>query len=124
MGCRVLVVDDSEVLRKIVNFNLTKEGFTVEEAKDGVEALEKIKSNKPDLIVLDIMMPHLNGFEVLKRIRSDQETSNIPVIILTAKGGEDDAKTALQYGANGFLTKPFSPLKLIEEVRRVTKCVK
>lgn len=122
MGCRVLVVDDSEVLRKIVGFNLTKEGFTVEEAKDGVEALEKMKSQKPDLVILDIMMPNLNGFEVLKRMRSDPEMSNVPVIILTAKGGESDAKTALQYGANGFLTKPFSPLKLIEEVRRVTKC--
>lgn len=122
MGCRVLVVDDSEVLRKIVGFNLSKEGFTVEEAKDGVEALEKMKSQKPDLVILDIMMPNLNGFEVLKRMRSDPEISNVPVIILTAKGGENDAKTALQYGANGFLTKPFSPLKLIEEVRRVTKC--
>lgn len=122
MGCRVLVVDDSEVLRKIVGFNLSKEGFTVEEAKDGVEALEKMKSQKPDLVILDIMMPNLNGFEVLRRMRSDPETSGIPVIMLTAKGGENDAKTALQYGANGFLTKPFSPLKLIEEVRRVTKC--
>lgn len=115
-------MDDSEVLRKIVGFNLSKEGFTVEEAKDGVEALEKMKSQKPDLVILDIMMPNLNGFEVLRRMRSDPETSGIPVIMLTAKGGENDAKTALQYGANGFLTKPFSPLKLIEEVRRVTKC--
>lgn len=122
MGCRVLIVDDSDVLRKIVSFNLTKEGFIVEEARDGLEALEKLKANKPDLVILDIMMPHLNGFEVLKRMRADPELSNIPVIILTAKGGENDAKTALSIGANGFLTKPFSPVKLVEEVRRVTQC--
>ncbi|HBT38638.1 MAG: response regulator [Pseudothermotoga sp.] len=121
MGCRVLVVDDSDVLRKIVSFNLTKEGYVVEEARDGVEGLEKMKSNKPDLVILDVMMPHLNGFEVLKRMRADPELLNIPVIILTAKGGENDAKMALQSGANGFLTKPFSPVKLIEEVRRVTQ---
>ncbi|KUK03862.1 MAG: Response regulator receiver protein [Thermotoga sp. 50_1627] len=117
----MLVVDDSDVLRKIVSFNLTKEGYVVEEARDGVEGLEKMKSNKPDLVILDVMMPHLNGFEVLKRMRADPELLNIPVIILTAKGGENDAKMALQSGANGFLTKPFSPVKLIEEVRRVTQ---
>ncbi|MGB9790683.1 response regulator transcription factor [Thermotoga caldifontis] len=122
MSCRVLVVDDSDVLRKIVGFNLSKEGFIVEEARDGVEALERMASAKPDLVILDIMMPRLNGFEVLKRMRTDPELSSIPVIVLTAKGGEDDAKTALQNGANGFLTKPFSPVKLIEEVRRVTGC--
>ncbi len=118
----MLVVDDSDVLRKIVGFNLSKEGFIVEEARDGVEALERMASAKPDLVILDIMMPRLNGFEVLKRMRTDPELSSIPVIVLTAKGGEDDAKTALQNGANGFLTKPFSPVKLIEEVRRVTGC--
>lgn len=122
MGCRVLIIDDSDVLRKIVSFNLTKEGYVVEEARDGLEGLEKMKSNKPDLVILDIMMPHLNGFEVLKRMRADSELSNVPVIILTAKGGENDAKMALQSGANGFLTKPFSPVKLVEEVRRVTRC--
>jgi DNA-binding response OmpR family regulator len=122
LGCRVLVVDDSDVLRKIVSFNLTKEGYVVEEARDGLEGLEKMKSNKPDLVILDVMMPHLNGFEVLKRMRADPELSNVPVIILTAKGGENDAKMALQSGANGFLTKPFSPVKLVEEVRRVTRC--
>lgn len=124
MSCRVLVVDDSDVLRKIVGFNLTREGFIVEEARDGVEALEKMASAKPNLVILDIMMPRLNGFEVLKRMRADPELSNIPVIVLTAKGGEDDARTALQNGANGFLTKPFSPVKLIEEVRRVTGCAR
>lgn len=119
MGYRVLVVDDSEVLRKIVSFNLTREGYSVDEAKDGKEALEKLQQIKPDLVILDIMMPYVDGFEVLRRMRKDPELANIPVIMLTAKGGEDDPKTALELGANGFLTKPFSPIKLLEEVRRV-----
>ncbi|WP_041082894.1 response regulator [Thermotoga profunda] len=119
MGYRVLVVDDSEVLRKIVSFNLTREGYSVDEAKDGKEALEKLQQIKPDLVILDIMMPYIDGFEVLKRMRKDPELAHIPVIMLTAKGGEDDPKTALELGANGFLTKPFSPIKLLEEVRRV-----
>ncbi len=119
MGYRVLVVDDSEVLRKIVSFNLTREGYQVDEAKDGREALEKLRQIKPDLVILDIMMPYVDGFEVLRSMRKDPELSHIPVIMLTAKGGEDDPKTALELGANGFLTKPFSPLKLLEEVRRV-----
>ncbi|HOJ87509.1 MAG TPA: response regulator [Pseudothermotoga sp.] len=121
MGYRVLVVDDSEVLRKIVSFNLVREGYSVDEARDGKEALEKLQQAKPDLIILDIMMPYVDGFEVLRRIRKDPNLADIPVIMLTAKGGEDDPKTALELGANGFLTKPFSPLKLLEEVRRVIK---
>jgi len=115
------VVDDSEVLRKIVSFNLVREGYSVDEARDGKEALEKLQQAKPDLIILDIMMPYVDGFEVLRRIRKDPNLADIPVIMLTAKGGEDDPKTALELGANGFLTKPFSPLKLLEEVRRVIK---
>ncbi|ABV33575.1 MULTISPECIES: response regulator transcription factor [Pseudothermotoga] len=119
MGYRVLVVDDSEVLRKIVSFNLIKEGYSVQEAKDGREALEKLRQEKPDLVILDIMMPYIDGFEVLRTMRKDENLKEIPVIMLTAKGGESDPKTALELGANSFLTKPFSPLKLLEEVRRV-----
>ncbi len=119
MGYRVLVVDDSEVLRKIVSFNLVKEGYSVDEARDGKEALEKLQQAKPDLVILDIMMPYVDGFEVLRRMRKDPILADVPVIVLTAKGGEDDPKTALELGANSFLTKPFSPLKLLEEVRRV-----
>lgn len=121
MGYRVLVVDDSEVLRKIVSFNLTREGYSVDEAKDGNQALEKLKQVKPDLVILDIMMPYVDGFEVLRKMRNDPELADIPVIMLTAKGGEDDPRIALELGANGFLTKPFSPIKLLEEVRRVIK---
>lgn len=115
----ILVVDDSEVLRRIVVFNLVKNGYTVSEASDGEEALQKLKESTPDLVILDIMMPKMNGFEVLKVMKQDENLSKVPVIVLTAKGGENDLQEGLKLGADIFLTKPFSPGRLIEEVQRV-----
>ncbi|AEH50682.1 response regulator [Pseudothermotoga thermarum] len=119
MAKKILVVDDSDVLRKIVVFNLQKEGYSVFEARNGVEALQLVEQIKPDLVILDVMMPEMDGFEVLRRLRSNPAYNSIFVIMLTAKGGEEDPKIAASLGANGFLTKPFSPVKLLEEVRRV-----
>ncbi|ANQ53685.1 MULTISPECIES: response regulator [Thermosipho] len=116
---KILVVDDSEVLRKITSFNLKKAGYEVYEAFDGVDGLEKMKDIKPDLIILDIMMPRLDGFGVLKEKKNIEEIKNIPVIILTAKGGAEDEKVAKSLGAQIVMTKPFSPSKLIEEVKRL-----
>jgi len=103
----ILVVDDSEVLRRIVVFNLVKNGYTVSEASDGEEALQKLKESTPDLVILDIMMPKMNGFEVLKVMKQDENLSKVPVIVLTAKGGENDLQEGLKLGADIFLTKPF-----------------
>ncbi|MFN4200830.1 MAG: response regulator [Fervidobacterium gondwanense] len=114
---RVLVVDDSDVLRKITVFNLKKIGFDVEEAIDGIDGLEKMKTWQPDVVILDIMMPRMDGFTVLKEMRRDENIKDIPVIVLTAKGGQDDEQIALSLGAKKVLTKPFSPTQLIEEVR-------
>ena len=114
----ILLVDDSDVLRKITSFNLKKQGYEVVEAKDGMEALEKLEELKPDLMILDIMMPHLDGFNVLKRMQENHEWKDIPVIVLTAKGGEEDEKLALSLGAKRVMTKPFSPIQLLEEVRK------
>ncbi|MCD6103970.1 MAG: response regulator [Thermotogaceae bacterium] len=119
MMAHILVVDDSEVLRRIVVFNLVKNGYTVSEASDGEEALQKLKESTPDLVILDIMMPKMNGFEVLKVMKQDENLSKVPVIVLTAKGGENDLQEGLKLGADIFLTKPFSPGRLIEEVQRV-----
>ncbi|ABR30704.1 chemotaxis protein CheY [Thermosipho melanesiensis] len=116
---KILVVDDSEVLRKITSFNLKKAGYEVFEAFDGIDGLEKIKSIKPDLIILDIMMPRLDGFGVLKEKQKIEEIKDIPVIILTAKGGAEDEKIAKSLGANLVMTKPFSPSILLEEVKRL-----
>ncbi len=120
MAKLVMLVDDSDVLRKITVFNLKKNGYEVVEATNGEEALEKLKSGiKPDLMLLDIMMPKMDGFTVLKHLKENDEWKDIPVIVLTAKGGEDDEKTALSLGATRVMTKPFSPIQLIQEVKRV-----
>lgn len=119
MARKVLVVDDSEVLRRITTFNLKKAGYDVAEAVDGIDALEKLKDFKADLILLDIMMPRMDGFTFLRNIKSNDNFSNIPVIVLTAKGGENDTLEAKNLGAHTVLTKPFSPKQLIDLVKQV-----
>ena len=116
---KVLIIDDSEVLRRITAFNLQKMGYEIREAIDGVDGLEKIKDFHPDLVLLDIMMPRMDGFTVLKKMSEDPSMKEIPVIVLTAKGGEDDEKEALRLGAIKVLTKPFSPKQLVETVKQV-----
>ncbi|MFA0732276.1 MAG: hypothetical protein LKKZDAJK_000929 [Candidatus Fervidibacter sp.] len=116
---RVLVVDDERHIVRLVQVNLERQGYEVLTAYDGVECLEKAKAEKPDLIVLDVMMPRMDGFEALQRLKSDPETSQIPVIMLTARAQDRDVLQGYQYGADLYLTKPFSPLELISLVKRV-----
>ncbi len=118
---KVLVVDDSDVLRKITKFNLKRAGFEVYEAVDGLDGLKKMKELKPQVVVLDVMMPNLDGFGCLAKMRADVELSGIKVIVLTAKGGDDDAEHALKLGADKFLTKPFSPKNLVEAVNELAR---
>jgi len=118
MSRKVLVIDDSSVLRNIIVFNLKKAGFEIEQAVDGVDGIEKIKSFNPDLILLDLMMPRLDGFGVLSEKSKDDEIKEIPVIVLTAKGGEDDRDNAISLGAREVLTKPFSPKQLVDTVKK------
>ncbi len=117
---KVLVVDDSDVLRKITVFNLKKLGMDVEEAVDGIDGLEKMRSWHPDVVILDIMMPRMDGFTVLKEMKKDEAIKYIPVIVLTAKGGQDDEQIAISLGAKRVMTKPFSPTQLLEEVKSIT----
>ena len=120
MAKLVMLVDDSDVLRKITVFNLKKHGYDVVEATNGEEAIEKLSEGlKPDLMLLDIMMPKMDGFTVLKKLKENDDWKNIPVIVLTAKGGEEDEKTAMSLGATMVMTKPFSPVQLIEHVKQV-----
>ena len=116
---KVLVVDDSDVLRKITVYNLRKLGMEVEEAIDGIDGLEKMRTWHPDVVILDIMMPRMDGFTVLKEMKKDESIKDIPVIVLTAKGGQNDEQIALSLGAKQVMTKPFSPTQLIEEVKNV-----
>jgi DNA-binding response OmpR family regulator len=113
---KVLVVDDEEYIQHILNFSLGAEGYEVITAADGEEAVNIARSEKPDIIVLDIMMPKMDGYEACKQLKADPRTQNIPVILLTAKGREVDRKLGAEAGADDYVVKPFSPGRLIERV--------
>jgi DNA-binding response OmpR family regulator len=115
---RILVVDDEERMVRFIRLNLEHDGFHVIEAFNGTQAINKIRSDLPDLVLLDIMMPDLDGFEVLKIVR---EVSSVPVIMLTAKGEEDDRVRGLELGADDYITKPFSPRELVSRVKAVLR---
>ena len=113
---RILVVDDEIYIVHILDFSLGMEGYEVITALDGEQALEKARSEKPDLIVLDIMMPKLDGYETCKMLKADDRTRQIPVILLSAKGRHTDQKIGYEVGADDYITKPFSPRKLVERI--------
>ena len=111
---KVLVVDDEKPISDIIKFNLAKEGFDVVVAYDGEEALEKVESENPDLIVLDLMLPKIDGLEVAKRVRANHTT---PIIMVTAKDSELDKVLGLELGADDYVTKPFSNRELVARVK-------
>ena len=117
---KILVVDDEERMLRFIRLNLEHDGFQVIEAVKGHEALDKMRTGMPDLILLDVMLPDLDGFEVLKMVR---EISSIPIIMLTAKGEEDDRVKGLELGADDYVTKPFSPRELVSRVKAVLRRV-
>jgi len=116
---KILVVDDEPHIRRILQFLLEQEGFTVEMAEDGEQALTVLESSVPDLILLDVMMPKLDGFSVLDRVRGKFETERIPVIMLTAKGESSEKVRGLRGGANDYLTKPFDHEELLLRMRNM-----
>ena len=120
-GKHVLVVDDEEDILELVRFNLSREGYRVECAGTGEEAIEIIKRKQPDLMVLDLMLPGIDGFEVAKFLKRDPETSNIPIVMLTAKTEEADVLTGLEMGADDYVTKPFSPRILAARIKAVLR---
>jgi len=115
---RILVVDDEERMVRFIRLNLEHDGFYVIEAFNGSQAINKLRSSLPDLILLDVMLPDLDGFEVLRIIR---EINTVPVIMLTAKGEEDDRVRGLELGADDYITKPFSPRELVSRVKAVLR---
>jgi two-component system KDP operon response regulator KdpE len=115
---RILVVDDERRMVGFIRLNLEQDGFEVIEAYNGNAALERLRDSLPDLILLDVMMPDIDGFEVLRMIR---EISQVPVIMLTAKGEEDDKVKGLELGADDYITKPFSPRELVSRVKAVLR---
>ena len=116
---RILVVDDEIYIVHILDFSLGMEGYEVVTALDGEQALEKARAEKPDLIVLDIMMPKLDGYETCKRLKADAATKDVPVILLSAKGRNVDQKVGFEVGADDYITKPFSPRKLVERINGI-----
>ena len=114
---RILVVDDEIYIVHILEFTLTMEGYEVLTAADGEEALRRLEQDRPDLVVLDIMMPKVDGYEVLRRIRADEEFRQLPVILLSAKGRPIDRETGLEIGADDYIVKPFSPRRLLEKIQ-------
>ncbi|HUH06260.1 MAG TPA: response regulator [Egibacteraceae bacterium] len=119
MTLRVLVVDDEPSVRVVVRASLSGVGIAVVEASDGPSALDALSREEVDLVLLDLMMPELDGFDVLDRIRAEPEFAHIPVIILTAKTGEDPHVAAFRAGADGYLTKPFDVEALVSQVQDV-----
>ena len=119
MPKQILVVDDEKHIVRLVQVNLQKEGYEVTTASNGREALEKAASSKPDLIVMDVMMPEMDGFEALGKLKEDAQTSAIPVIMLTAKAQDADVFRGWQSGADLYLTKPFNPVELLSFVKRI-----
>jgi two-component system phosphate regulon response regulator PhoB len=117
----VLVIDDEKDLLELVTYNLQKEGFETLTAADAFKGLNMATAEQPDLVVLDVMMPGMDGLEVCRQIRSDDRTRRIPVIMLTAKGAETDRIVGLEMGADDYLPKPFSPRELVARVKAVLR---
>jgi len=118
---QILVVEDESALVEILRYNLEKEGFSVLAAADGEAALEAIADHKPDLLILDWMLPHVSGLEICRQLRRKPETRELPIIMLTARGEEADRVRGLEVGADDYVAKPFSPSELIARVRAVLR---
>jgi two-component system phosphate regulon response regulator PhoB len=121
MNARILVVDDEPDLLELVRFNLTQAGFQVETAASGREALERLKSSVPDLLVLDLMLPDVSGNDICRQIRNDPSLSELPIVMLTAKSEEVDRVVGFELGADDYVPKPFSPRELTLRVRAVLR---
>lgn len=118
----ILVIEDDSFLRELIVRKLTKEGFSVSEAIDGKQAVEKIKNLKPDLVLLDLVLPEIDGFEVLSRVKSDSKVSSIPIIILSNLGQREDIEKGLKLGAIDFLVKAnFTPAEIVKKIRDTLK---
>lgn len=115
----VLIADDEPHLIRSLSYVLKREGYQVESAADGQEALAKIETLKPDLVFLDLLLPRLDGFEVCRQIKNRSDLRSIYIIILTARGQKEDRQKGLQAGADAFMTKPFSPKEIIDKLRQV-----
>src|SRR5512136_1250075 len=121
MPKKILIVDDEKDIVDLISYNLEKEGFTTVEAYDGERALRLVKAKRPDLLILDLMLPGIRGLEVCKFIRKNTDTATLPIIMLTAKGDQVDKILGLEMGADDYITKPFNVRELIARIRAVIR---
>jgi len=121
MPKKIILVEDDQDITRLVTHYLTKEGYTVRSSPDGIKGLQLIKQEKPDLAILDLMLPEMDGLEVCKRLRADPKTSTLPIVVLTAKGEESDKIVGLELGADDYVTKPFSPKELVARVKALLR---
>ncbi len=117
----ILVIEDEKNIQELVKYNLEQEGFSVQHASRGDTGLEQARKSKPDLIILDLMLPGLDGIEICKILKQNEKTSAIPIIMLTAKAQESDRIVGLELGADDYVTKPFSPRELVARVKAVLR---
>lgn len=117
----ILIVEDEDDLQELIRFNLAKEGYRVSCVTSGRQAITEIKNNRPQLVVLDLLLPEVDGIEVCRNVKADPRTSHIPVIMVTAKSEDSDVVTGLEVGADDYLTKPFSPRVLIARIRALLR---
>lgn len=118
---RILVVDDEEDILELIRYNLVKEGFDVIGAEDGEKCLTLVERHAPDLIVLDLMLPGIDGLDVCKKLKNNPETQSVPIVMLTAKSAESDVVVGLELGADDYIVKPFSPRILIARIKSVLR---
>ncbi len=118
---KILVVEDDEDILDLIAYNLEKEQYTVLKSNSGEKALARIAKNRPDLLLLDLMLPGMDGLEICKRVKGESATRDIPVLMLTAKGEESDVVAGLELGADDYMTKPFRPRELIARVRTILR---
>ena len=118
---KILVVDDEEDIIELVRFNLSKDGYRIDSSLTGEDALKKVRSDSFDLIILDLMLPGIDGLDVTRKLRDNPKTRSVPIVMLTAKGEEPDIVAGLELGADDYITKPFSPRILIARVRAVLR---
>ena len=119
MTRKIVLAEDEPQIARLIEFKLKKEGYSVISKENGEEALKAIKMDKPDLILLDIMMPVMGGYEVLRRLKEDENLKSVPVIMLTARAQEKDVVKGIDMGAEDYITKPFHPAELLVRVKRI-----
>jgi len=122
---RILIIEDDKFLRELIIQKLGKEGYDIVEAAEGEEGLRKMKEEKPDLVLLDLILPGIDGFEVLRRAKADEETSSVPVIILSNLGQRDDVEKGIELGAIDYLIKAhFTPGEIVDKIKEILKIEK